>query len=388
MHKNIILRSMENKNIMILAGENSGDMYAAGMINELRQLDSTLQFTGMGSTHMKSAGADLVFDAKNIGVMGLIEVLKHWPEISKALKTVEKAIRENPPELLVLIDYVEFNLRMAAIAKEIGVKVLFYVSPQIWAWRPERIHKIGTLVDMMAVLFPFEVKYYEDANIPVRYVGHPLASKAKATVSKEDFRQEFDIPSNKKIIGILPGSRSHELEQILPTLLLSAQALNAQHNDLVFFIPVAPSLDKKMIDRILRKYPLANCQQVSGRSYDIMNASHSVMIASGTATLETALIGTPMVIVYKVSKLSWFWMKKKINIANVGLANIVAGKRIVPELIQHDFTSTKVVAEVNTLLNDNKHYHNVKRELHTIKDSFGEENCSKNVAELAFDMLT
>lgn len=378
---------MQKKTIMILAGENSGDMYAAGMIQELNQLNTGLHFNGMGSTHMRNAGAELIFDSKNIGVMGLIEVLKHWPEISKALKIIEKALRDNPPDLLVLIDYVEFNLRMAAIAKEIGVKVLFYVSPQIWAWRPERIHKIGTLVDMMAVLFPFEVKYYEDANIPVRYVGHPLASRAKANIQPADFRKEFTISNDKKIIGILPGSRSHEITQILPRLLQCAQQLNEKRDDLVFCVPIAPSLDKKLVNKITQRYFVENCILLEGRSYDVMQASHSVMIASGTATLETALIGTPMAIVYQVSKLSWFWMKKKINIANVGLANIVAGKRIVPEFIQNEFTIKNVCTEIEKQLTNGEYYQQIKNDLQAVKSEFGDENCSKNVAQLALEIL-
>jgi len=373
---------------MILAGEASGDLHGARMVQALGQGDTDYHFRGMGGDKLRAAGVEILFDCKTIAVVGLFEVLTHWPEIKRALRTIESAIVQSPPDLLILIDYVEFNLRMAAVAKRVGVRVLFYVSPQIWAWRPERIDKIGALVDMMAVIFPFEVKFYQRAQIPVRYVGHPLSGNVKSDLTREQFGRELNIPAGKKIVGLLPGSRANEVRYILPVLFDTARRLNRERDDIVFVVPVAPTLSMTDIQRRIGDSRIDNILLLEGRAYDVMSNADSIAIASGTATLEAAIIGVPMAIVYKVSALSWLWMKRKLQITHVGLANIVAGREIVPEFIQADCRAELLAGEISRQLDDENYRDDMRRAQSGIKSMLGDRDTAREVAALAVEMLS
>lgn len=372
---------------MVIAGEASGDLHGARMVDLLRQKVPNTRLRGMGSDAMRAAGVELLFDCRDIAVVGLFEVLRHWPDIKRALNTVQTAIENDPPDVLVLIDYVEFNLRMAAVAKRVGVKVLFYVSPQVWAWRPERIHKIGSVIDMMAVIFPFEVTYYERAGIPVKFVGHPLKGKVLPGCSRADLMDEFDIPRSKKLVGLLPGSRANEIRHILPVLLATAQLLNRQRGDVHFLLPVAPTLKREQIELSVTDSGVENVTLLDKRAYDVMGAADSILIASGTATLEAAMIGVPMAIVYRVSALSWLWMKRKLEIDNVGLANIVAGEEVVPEYIQGNCRPDLLAAEVNRQLDDTVYQRNMRSALSGINSRLGDSDAAEEVAQLVTEML-
>ena len=372
---------------MILAGETSGDLHGSRLTEALRQHQPEMELTGMGSDKMRNAGVNLIYDCKNIAVVGLVEVLRHWPEIKRALAIIENSIKNNPPDLLILIDYVEFNLRMAAVAKQIGVKVLFYVSPQVWAWRPERIHKIGSVIDMMAVIFPFEVEYYQRAGIPVRYVGHPLSGKVVPSGSRDSLRKTFHIPKGKKVVGLLPGSRNNEIRYILPELLSVARLLNRQRDDIEFLLPLAPNLPRKSIEQQIRAAKLNNIQVLHGQAYDVMVCADCIAIASGTATLEAALIGVPMAIVYKVSAISWLWMRRKLQITNVGLANIVAGREIVPEFIQEKCKPVLIAREIARQLDDDLYQQSMRDAQADIRSILGDKDAAQEVAALAMEML-
>ncbi len=374
-------------NVMVLAGEASGDLHAARMVQALQQCGQDIRLRGMGSDQLRAVGVDLLFDCKSIAVVGLFEILRHWPQIKRALHTIEAAIVEDPPDLLILVDYVEFNLRMAAVAKRLGVKVLFYVSPQIWAWRPERINKIGTLVDMMAVIFPFEVSYYQRAKIPVRYVGHPLSGHVMPGCSRDAFMREHNIPSEKKIIGLLPGSRASEIRYILPVLLDTARCLNRNRDDIVFALPLAPSLSQSDIEQYINKSGIKNILLLDGRAYDVMHCADSIAIASGTATLEAAIIGVPMAIVYKVNALSWLWMKRKLQIAHVGLANIVAQREIVPEFIQTNCRGELIAKEITRQLDESGYRNTMLKALSSVSTLLGGKDTAQEVAALVLDML-
>jgi lipid-A-disaccharide synthase len=375
-------------NVMILAGEASGDLHGARMVQALGKLNPNFRFRGMGGDQLRDQGVEILFDCKSISVIGLFEVLTHWPEIKRALRTIENAIVNTPPDLLVLIDYVEFNLRMAAVAKRVGVKVLFYVSPQIWAWRPERISKIGALVDTMAVIFPFEVKFYQAAGIPVRYVGHPLSGNVKSDYSREQFCRENDIPAGKKIVGLLPGSRINEIRHILPVLLDTARCLNRDRDDIVFVLPIAPTLSREKLETRVANSGVDNLKLLDGRAYDVMNCADSIAIASGTATLEAAIIGVPMAIVYKVSGLSWFWLRRKLQISHVGLVNIVAEREIVPEFIQANCRAELLAPEISRQLDDKCYRRAMQLAQSGVKSMLGNRDAAREVAELAVEMLS
>ncbi len=373
---------------MILAGEASGDLHGARVVQALGQSEPGYRFRGMGGDRLRAAGVEILFDCKTIAVVGLFEVLTHWPEIKRALRTIESDIVRRPPDLLVLIDYVEFNLRMAAVAKRAGVKVLFYVSPQIWAWRPERIDKIGALVDMMAVIFPFEVDFYQRARIPVRYVGHPLSGNVKSECTREQFGRELGIPTDKKVVGLLPGSRANEVRYILPVLLDTARRLNRERGDIIFVLPIAPTLSRADLLRRIGDSRIDNIVSLDSRAYDTMRNADCIAIASGTATLEAAIIGVPMAIVYKVSALSWLWMKRKLQISHVGLANIVAGREIVPEFIQENCRAELLAGEICRQLDDESYREDMRRALSDIKSMLGDRDAAREVAALVVEMLS
>ena len=372
---------------MVVAGEASGDLHGARMVRALKQLNPSLCISGMGSDQLRAAGVNLLFDCKSISVVGLLEVLSRWPEIRRALRIIENAIVRDPPQLLVLIDYVEFNLRIAAVARRMGVKVLFYISPKIWAWRPERIKKIRELVDMMAVIFPFEVDYYARAGVPVRYVGHPLAGNVECHCTRRQLGRELGIKANQKIVGLLPGSRVNEIRYILPVLLRSARLINRVRNDVIYLLPLAPGLSKAVVQKYLRTSGLANILILNGRAYDVMHCADAIAIASGTATLEAAILTTPMTVVYRVSALSWLWIKRRLQIKYVSLANIVAGREVVRELIQHDCRAELIADELTRLLNNADYSDTMRSDLSTIRSLLGDFDAAEQVAQLALELL-
>ena len=373
---------------MVVAGEASGDLHGARMVQRLKRLNPSLRISGMGGDKLRAAGVSLLFDCKSISVIGLFEVLSHWPEIKRALRTIEHAIVQDPPQLLVLIDYVEFNLRIAAVARRAGIKVLFYISPKIWAWRPERIKKIRALVDMMAVIFPFEVDYYARAGVPVRYVGHPLNGNVECHCTRRQLDRELGITADQKIVGLLPGSRVDEIRYILPVLLESARFINRMRNDIVYLLPLAPGLPKSVVEKYLRTGDgLNNVLLLDGRAYDVMHCADAIAIASGTATLEAAILATPMAIVYRVSALSWLWIKRKLQIKHVGLVNIVAGREVVREFIQRDCRAELIADELIRLLDNADYRDTMRSDLGAIRSLLGDLDAAEEVAKLALELL-
>ena len=240
---------MANPHIMILAGEASGDAHAAEFVGQIRQIRPDVHISGMGSREMKKAGVEIFFDSSIIAVMGIIEVLKRWGDVKQAMLAVRQAMKQTKPDLLILVDYPEFNLKMARHARAMGIKVLFYISPQVWAWRPKRIHKIGRLIDHMAVIFKFEESCYQKANIPVTFVGHPLVDKVIAATPRDQKRQQLGLDANQPVIGLIPGSRNSEIERLLPLMLKVAASMLARNPNLRFVMPVAKTLDYDAIQR-------------------------------------------------------------------------------------------------------------------------------------------
>ena len=277
------------KRIMISAGEASGDMHAANIVSALHQKDNNLEFYGMGSELMRNAGVDLLIDCHDIAVVGIVEVLIHYRKIKHALNTLQASLKNNPPDLLVLVDYQEFNFKLAETAKSLGIKVLFYISPQVWAWRQHRVHKIGKIIDMMAVILPFEEKFYTDANVPVRFVGNPLVDKVKPNKDKGLCFTEYQLDDNKRTIGLFPGSRRSEIKYVLPIQLKAAEQLLIDEPDLQFILPVASTLSIDYFEPLLKDYAHLNIKVVKDLSYNVMQCCDAIITASGTATLEIVL---------------------------------------------------------------------------------------------------
>jgi len=377
----------KTKTIMISAGEASGDLHAANLVKALHKIDDNIQIRGMGGEKLRQAGVDVLIDCSDIAVVGIVEVLVNYRKIIRVLNQLRDELRNNPPDLLILVDYQEFNFKLAQTAKECGVKVLFYIGPQVWAWRPHRVHKIAARVDMMAVLFPFEEKFYKEANVPVQFVGNPLVDEARPSKSKTEAMQTYELDNNNKTIGLFPGSRRGEIKRVLPIQLETAALLKQKHTDLQFILPVASTLEKSEFDIYMKEYEALNIKLVKDNPYDVIQVCDAIITASGTATLEIALMGIPNAITYRISPISYFILKRMVTIDNIGLANIVTEKSIVKEFIQGDAQPQNICNEIDRILCDDVYRNNMIKELNSVREKLGKEGGSNNVAQLAFDML-
>ncbi len=371
---------------MFSAGESSGDQHAANMFNELKKLSPGIQGFGMGSTKMRQAGIKLCFDSSGIAVIGLIEVLKHYGEIHAALKLLKKTILQEQPDLLVCVDYKEFNLKLARFAKKKGIKVLFYVSPQVWAWREDRVVTYGKAIDMMAVIFPFETAYYEAENVPVKYVGHPSVDKVHPQQGKIQNAAKFSLRLDKPVVGILPGSRENEIKRMLPVMLGAAEQLAKLHNGVQFVLPQADSISDELLQRYLSR-SLVKVIVIKHQPYDVIQCCDAIMTTSGTASLEIALLQVPMVIAYKLSASTYFIAKKLVKSRFIGLPNIIAGKGIIKELIQDEVTQENLTAEIHHILENTVYRMTMLSALADVKEKLGPGGGSKNMAELVMKML-
>lgn len=376
--------------VMISAGEASGDSHAAHAISALRDTGLEFECFGMGAGALQAAGTELIVDCRDLAVIGFVDVLLNYHKFLQRLKKLRSALVSKQPDILVLVDFPDFNLKLAHTAKQQGIPVLFYVSPQIWAWRSGRIHKIGRLVSHMAVLFPFEVPYYQKENIPVTYVGNPVVEDAVCSLSKNEAKQQLGLPERDLTIGLLPGSRLGELKRILPPLLDGAKILQTRYTSIQFVIPRADTLDPETLRVMLSDYLVDSDVSpvvITGESITVMRACDLVICASGTATLETALIGTPLILVYKVSRINYEIMRRLIQIDYLGLANIVAQKQIIPELIQFEATGENIAREASSLLDNEDIRHIMIDEMKTVKQIMGSGGASKKVAGLVRQLL-
>ncbi|MCL4157294.1 UNVERIFIED_CONTAM: hypothetical protein GTU68_051042 [Idotea baltica] len=372
---------------MLSAGEASGDMHAAHALNELRALGFAFTSFGMGADKLKDAGMELILDCRELAVIGIVDVLINYPRFMRRLATLRQAMRDRKPDLLIIVDYPDFNLKLAETAKELGIPVLFYISPQIWAWRSKRIHRIGSLVSHMAVLFPFEVDVYEKENIPVTYVGHPLVDDAVSEFDQTQARKHLQLPTNNSLVALLPGSRDGELKRNLPAMLEAAAVLRQKFTDIQFALPVAPTLDTSAVKALLDQAAV-DVHVIDAQSYHVMRAADAVLSASGTATLETAMIGTPMAVMYVVNSINFAIMKRLIQIDNIGLVNIVAGKQICKEFVQNQCVPEAMANELEKCLFDTDYRHNMLNELMAVQTKMGSGGASARVAQLIHSLLS
>lgn len=372
--------------VMLSAGEASGDRHAASLYRELKALMPNVSALGMGSDAMREAGVELVFDSRDIGVIGLIEVLRHYGEIRAALRKMQQTLASRRPDLLICVDYKEFNFRLAKTAKSLGIKVLFYVSPQVWAWRPGRVEQYGRIIDHMAVIFPFELPFYEAYGVPATYVGHPLAGKVHPSLSKDDARLALGLPHTGPLVGLLPGSRTNEIRRLLPVILEAAKALRETHPDTRFLLFQAASLQDETLDVALGAQNLP-IERIRGQDYNALQLCDAVITVSGTATLEVALLHRPMVIVYRLSALSYWLGRLLVKVPFIGLPNILAGRGIVREFIQHEATAANMADEIAKILDDADYRTRMTQALLEVKEKLGTRDGSKALASLAADLL-
>ncbi|MGP8154622.1 MAG: lipid-A-disaccharide synthase [Smithella sp.] len=376
----------KNKTIMIVAGEASGDMHGANLVREMLKVDPSLNFYGIGGNRLQKEGVELLANASDMAVVGLTEVVSKLGSILKIMGMMKRSLYERRPDLVILIDYPDFNIPLAKAAKKRGIKVFYYISPQVWAWRKSRIGQIKKTVSKMAVILPFEVETYHQKGFPVNYVGHPLLDMVKLNYSKQESRKKFDLTEDKITIGILPGSRPSEVSKLMPELLRAAQILKQEMPDIQFVLPLADTLEEIIVTKIISRLNI-KVKVISGHTYDVISCADLVLVASGTATLETALLGIPMIIVYKISLLSYFIGRLFVHVKNIGLVNIIAGKTIVPELIQGDASGKRIAIEALSILKNGERRQEMIKELEAIRVRLGEPGAARRAAQIAYDMI-
>lgn len=379
-----------NKHIFIIAGEASGDEHAAKLIKELNSHSPNyFTFTGIGGTHMSQAGATVLYPLAQYGVTGFTEIFKQFNHIYTAYQQAKTYVINHKIDLLILVDYPGFNLRFAKLAKKHNIKILYYISPQIWAWKAKRIHIIKKYIDVMAVILPFEKSIYQKAGVPAFFVGNPLTETVKVTASIETLKNKYTLSVDKKLIGILPGSRNNEIKQLLPIMLQAAQELDKTHpNQLQFVLPLASSITPLSIRPFLTGIHFdLNVIYEHDSSIEIMACCQSIMVASGTASLQAALLYKPMVIIYKTSFVTYLIASQVMKCAYIGLVNLLANKMLVPELIQSDLTSVHLAREINRYISDWKYNHKVEQELKKISKMLENKSVDCKLEHLVFDLI-
>lgn len=370
----------------MIAGEASGDLHGSHLVKEMLSLDPTLQFYGVGGKKMKNEGVELIADSKEMAVVGITEVLLKLKRIYQIYRKLKNSLTSNSPSLVILIDYPDFNLRFAREAKKKNIPIVYYISPQVWAWRKGRIKKIGRLIKKMIVIFPFEKKIYEEAQIDVDFVGHPLLDAIRSQFSREEAFQQFSLSSGVTTIGLLPGSRMNEVKRHLPPMIEAIPLISKQINPVQFIIPVAPGLDLGEVQNLVGS-KRENIRVVENNIYDVMRISDVVIVASGTATIEAAIMGAPMIVVYRVSPLTYLLGKMLIKVKNIGMVNIIAGKTVVPELIQKDVTPEKITSAVVQILENPSKQEEIKKELNSLKEKIGKSGASFRAAQIIISLL-
>ena len=368
--------------VMIIAGEASGDLHGAGVVRELLKKNPKLDVFGVGGDKMKREGMNLVYHIRELGFMGFLEVIKHLPFIKVMEHTLEQIVKFKKPDVLLLIDYPGFNLRFAKRVRKYGPKIVYYVSPQVWAWHRSRVKKMRGIVDSMLVVFPFEVDFYRQENIPVEFVGHPLLEVLDVGLTRKNFCKRYGIDPSRKILGLIPGSRRQEIEMIFPVMLRAARMIAAEE-EMEIAVAVAPTLEESFFRM---RYNLEGVHLVKGATYDVMSQSHFAFVTSGTATLETACFGTPMFVLYKTSWLTYLIGRLLIRVRNIGLVNIIAGKTIAPEFIQHRVSVGTLVKEALKTLRDEGLLKTMRAELSLLKKQLGSAGASKRVAQHILQM--
>ena len=369
--------------IMIVAGEPSGDLHGAGVVRELKRRNPACDVFGIGGDLMISAGLDAVFHIRELSVMGFWEVVRHLPTLKAVERTLAALLRGRRPDIVILIDYPGFNLRFARRVKAENIPVAYYISPQIWAWRPGRIKKMKGIVDTMLVVFPFETALYEKAGIPVRFVGHPLLEVLTDPPGRGEFLARHGFSGDHPVVALFPGSRRQEIERIFPAMLGAARLIN-EATGAQIAVGVSPVLEMEYMRSFLRGQEYIRL--IQDASYDIMKNADLAVVTSGTATLETGYYRTPMIVVYKMSRLTYVIIRPLIRIRSIGLVNIVAGGPVVPELIQGRANAETIATEAVALLRDPGRRAGMSKALGVIREKLGSPGASARVVDAVYSM--
>jgi len=380
---------MNSKNVLIVAGEASGDLHGASLIRELKKLDSSLKICGIGGDKMKAEGMELIYHIDKMAFLGFVEVIKHLPFIKKVQRDLIDEVKKRNVTQLVLIDYPGFNLSIAKKLKqlepELKLELIYYITPQVWAWGKGRVNKIRELFKKVLVVFPFEEKFFKEKNVSAEFVGHPLIQE----INGYDFKsrnlldKKFDLYPTKEILLILPGSRKQEVKSIFPEAIKAAEKI-ADELDMQIIVACSSNLDEKIFYELTNE---KNFKVIKDHTYDLMKHSKFGIVKSGTSTLEAGLLELPMIIVYKTSALTYAIGKSLVKIKNFGMANIILGEQVVSELIQNDANADKIYDEAKNILSDDDLYEDIKRKLSRIKKVLGDKDAPKNAAKIIYSLM-
>lgn len=373
------------KKIFIICGEPSGDLLAGNLSQVIKTLDPNIQISGVGGINLANSGCEIFYNIKELAVMGLFDVLRKLPKFFKLKKIILEKINKDKPDAVILVDFSGFNLRLAKALNK-GVPVIYYVSPQVWASRKGRINYIKKFISMMLVLFKFEEEFYRRNGIQSTCVGHPLLDLVKPSLSQREFLENFRISPEKKIIALLPGSRKQEVKLILPIMLKAAYLINQAFPQTQFIIAKSPNLDTQIYQNERRKFSL-DIKIIDGRAYDCLSIAQASLVCSGTATLEAAISQKPFVIIYKTNFLNYLLYRPQIKIPYIGMVNIVAGKKIVPEFIQFGATPEKISESILKFLQEPAATDSLTQSLQTVKDSLGSAGAAERAAKLILDFI-
>ena len=366
--------------ILISAGEASGDIHAAAITAAIKRIDDATEVFGMGGDELRAAGGEVLFDIKDHGVMGFVEVIKKLPDLFKLRSDFAKVMDERKPDCLVVVDYPGFNMKLAKLAHDKGIPVVSYIAPSAWAWNKGRAKNVAKIVDKVACIFPFEYDVYKEAGAPVEFVGHPLLDIVHPSMERAEAEAWAGKKPDRPLVLLMPGSRLMEIEKMLPNLLEGAKLLQKQMPEVQFAMPRAGTIPLELLQGKIAASGL-DIKITEGHNYDLFSIADLALATSGTVTLEAALFGLPSVIVYRTSALNAFIARRVINIPNIGLPNIVAGRQILPELLQEDFTPAKVAATAAELLAPERRPQ-LEANLAYMKARLGEPGAVNRVAQL------
>ena len=380
----------KTKSVMIVTGEASGDLHGANLVKAMLKSDETINFAGMGGEEMGSAGVELLFDAAKVSVVGVAEVISHLPDIFKAQKVLKKYLAKSRPDLLIIIDLPDFNLLLAKFAKSLGIKVFYYICPQVWAWRSGRVKTIRERVDTVGVILPFEESFLRERGVVANYVGHPLLDTVHVTQTRAEFFEHHGIPQERRCVGLLPGSRKKEVASLLPTFLAAARKLQEKNSErLSFLVPLASTInEQELLSHGVEEYSTdLDIHIIRGDRYSLMAACECVVAASGTVTLELALLDIPMVVTYRLSSLTYRLGRLLIKLEHFSLVNLIAGKEVVPELLQDEVQPEAIADFLQSFLFQTDKRAKVLNGLAKVRDKMGTEGASERAAQLALHML-
>lgn len=371
--------------IFISAGEASGDLNGASVAAALRNIRPDIRLSGMGGEMMRAAGVEIVYDIADLGVMGIVEIAKSLPRLFRLRDFLADWMARERPDVLVVIDYPGFNTRLAKVAKRLGIPVISYISPSAWAWGRGRAREVAETVTKVAAIFPFEADVYRQAGADVVFVGHPLLDIVKPSLPKDEAYRLFGADPARPVVLLMPGSRRQEIDKLLPVMLAATEKIAGSVPECQIFLPVASTISREILQNIINGYNI-EVRLTAGNTYDLMNIGTVAIAASGTATLEAAIMGLPTVIVYKVATLTYLLGKMLVKIPHIGLPNIVAGRRIVPELLQGEASAANIAREALPIITDPAVRGRVAADLADVRRRLGESGAVGRVAQVILEV--